>query len=437
MVNLIEVLKILNKESKQKFGLICLNCALDILPEEKLAEFLSIKGIELKENDRNTKMDLIHLVYQFYYNQYLAETGISKGSVTFLDFLGNMILYEDGMIEIKFHFDFISKHELSERFAEYCADIDITTYDVSMESKEIYPMDLFLTKKAKKIILTTESVLVYPGHELKKNYDGILEKISKASKTAHWTVLVTSVYGAVEVGLTKLILDMEKSNTWLYIIDPVHYQIMGIVRGKKNRLDEGIENIVINNLPKQSMRTPSQLGKISKYDFSEKNSYKPEKFQLFYISKDHKIETPMVKTDFVKSGKYSKIFKGLLLISNFSGVSIVSHSSDTKRKTDDMLVSGFLSAIDGFISEIGGSAEGFKEISYQGFKVAMLGGDKIKIALFLSESADKSLKERIVYFHRFFTEKYHNLIEKFENSGRIDIFPKDQIIKFAKLLLSI
>ena len=72
--------------------------------------------------------------------------------------------------------------QLSEKFAEYCADIGITTYDVTNESKEIYPMDLFLTKKAKGIRLTTEAVFVYPGHELKKDYDGLMQKILQKTR---------------------------------------------------------------------------------------------------------------------------------------------------------------------------------------------------------------------------------------------------------------
>ena len=60
------------------------------------------------------------------------------------------------------------------------------------------------------------------------------------------------------------------------------------------------------------------------------------------------MESPTVKMD--KSGKYGRIFKGLLLISNYSGVSILSHSNNA-QKVDDMLVSGFLSAIDGLIKE--------------------------------------------------------------------------------------
>jgi hypothetical protein len=147
-------------------------------------------------------------------------------------------------------------------------------------------------------------------------------------------------------------------------------------------------------------------------------------------------DLPMEKPDLDKPGRYGKNFKGLLLISNYSGVSILSHSSET-QKVDDMLISGFLSAIDGFISEIGGSALGFKEISYQGFIVEMLAGKEITIALFLSEPADKSLKERMEYFYKIFAEKYRKNIDEFEKSGRIDVFPRDQIINLAKLVLSI
>ena len=80
MVNLTEVLKILNKQSAEKLGLICLTCALNIIPEEKITEILSLKGIELKEKDKTDKIELINQLNLFYFNQYQKNIVFQKRS---------------------------------------------------------------------------------------------------------------------------------------------------------------------------------------------------------------------------------------------------------------------------------------------------------------------------------------------------------------------
>ena len=78
MINLTEVLKILSKQSTEKLGLICLNCALNVLSAEKIADFLSLKGVELKKKDKTAKMELINLLYLYYHNQYKKNIVFQK-----------------------------------------------------------------------------------------------------------------------------------------------------------------------------------------------------------------------------------------------------------------------------------------------------------------------------------------------------------------------
>ena len=56
----------------------------------------------------------------------------------------------------------------------------------------------------------------------------------------------------------------------------------------------------------------------------------------------------------------------------------------TKQKLDPTLISGFLSAMDSFVSEIGGTTS-MNEINYKGFYVHAAYGQYIKLALFLSK----------------------------------------------------
>ena len=100
------------------------------------------------------------------------------------------------------------------------------------------------------------------------------------------------------------------------------------------------------------------------------------------------------------------------------------------------LISGFLSAMDSFVSEIGGSAS-MNEINYKGFYVHAAYGQNIKLALFLSKPANLSLKERLAYFLNQFEEHYHDQISKFRKTGNTAVFDNNKIVELIKEILSV
>lgn len=103
---------------------------------------------------------------------------------------------------------------------------------------------------------------------------------------------------------------------------------------------------------------------------------------------------------------------------------------------DKELVSGFLSAMDSFVSEIGGTTS-MNEINYKGFYIHAVYGEYVKLALFLSRPASQSLKERLAYFLNHFEEHYHDQILNFKEIGNTAIFDKERIIELIKEILSV
>ena len=77
------------------------------------------------------------------------------------------------------------------------------------------------------------------------------------------------------------------------------------------------------------------------------------------------------------------------------------------------------------------------EISYKGFYVHAAYGQKIKVALFLSEPAHQTLKERLAYFLNHFEEHYHDQILEFNRTGNTAVFDKSRIVELLKEILSV
>jgi len=227
---------------------------------------------------------------------------------------------------------------------------------------------------------------------------------------------------------------MENLNVWLYVVDPLHKKILGITKGKKSKsYEQGLSEAFIQKLPHIPVRAPSQVVKISKYEFNESESYKPKRFHMFELlakeEYDKIIQIPREKN------KYRAIFKNLLIIDKSSGISIISHANETEMM-DDVLVAGFLSAMDSFVSEVGG-ASSLEEIDYKGFFIQASYGEMVKMALFLSEPGDQILKERLSYFVKQFEEKYRQQIEYFKLTGNVTLFNKKEIVSLAKEILEI
>jgi hypothetical protein len=258
--------------------------------------------------------------------------------------------------------------------------------------------------------------------------------MKSSTKISTWTVFVTTPLGAFNIGLFKLIGDMERLNIWLYIVDPLKKRIFGVIKGKKSKdHNQDLRDEYIQKLPREPIRAPSQVVKFSKYDLTDAETYKASKFTLFELLSENEHEK-LMKTP-ISEPRYKKIFRNLLIIEKDSGISVFSYSNEI-AVMDDNLISGFLSAIDHFMSEVGGSSS-LEEIDYKGFFVQATYGEYVKIAIFLSEPADQIFKERLSYFIKKFEKKYGKQIEEFKLTGNVSVFVNKELISLAKEILEI
>lgn len=426
-----EILRIIRKDVEGKFGIICLNCLMVRSRFKEIYNFMNSHDIPFPEGESLSKLDLLDYISIFFYKQYQKSPTLKKQFKTPIMYIGNFIINDEKLSDYLKRFDFISKQELIDAFADYCADFGISVY--STDKIKDYNLDLYLIKK--KPFLRTEAVFVRTGAELtEENYKNTFYLINEASKLAIWTVFVTTPRGVCNIGYERLKRDMENLNAWMYVIDPIHQKVLGIMKGKKSKVhDTSIRDEFIKKLPHKPVRTPSQIVKISKYHFKESESYNPKNFVMFelfpkeeLILKDHAVTV---------KPKFKETFRNLMIIDKDSGLNIISYSSE-ERSMEKELISGFLSAMDSFVSEIGGTTS-MNEISYKGFYVHAAYGQYIKLALFLSKPAHKNLKERLAYLLNQFEEHYHDQILQFTKTGNTAVFNKDRIVELIKEILSV
>ena len=426
-----QILNRIRSDNEGKFGIICLNCLIVRGRFKEIYDFMERHNVPFPQRDNMSKLDLLDHISIHFYEQYEKSKTLRKQFKTPLSYIGSFIINDIKLKDYLTRFDFISKQELIDVFADYCADYGISVYNT--KTIKDFSLDLYLIKK--KPFLRTESVFVRTGAEMtEESYKNTFYIISEASKLSIWTVFVTTPLGVCYIGLERLIGDMERLDTWLYVIDPIHQNILGIVKGNKSKNHNNeVRDAYISKLPHEPIRTPSQIAKISDYHFKESESYNPKIFTMFELfPKEKLIEEEHAIT---AKPKYKSCFRDLLIIERVSGLPMVSHSSED-FPMDKELVSGFLSAMDSFVSEIGGSTS-MNEISYKGFYVHAAYGKHIKLALFLSEPANQSLKERLLYFLNHFEVHYEDQIKKFVEIGNSALFDKEKIAEIVKELLSV
>ena len=387
-----EILKNIRKDIAGKFGIICLNCLMVRSRFKEIYDFMSRHNIPFPQGENLSKLEILDHISIFFYNQYQKSSTLKKQFKTPIMYIGDFITNDEVISDYLKRFDFISKKELIDAFADYCADYGISVY--STADIQDYSLDLYLIKK--KPFLRTEAVFVRTGEEMtEENYKNTFYLINEASKLAIWTVFVTTPRGVCKIGLERLKSDMVNLSTWMYVIDPIHQKILGVIKGKKSKVhDTTIRDEFIKKLPHEPIRTPSQLANISQYHFKESESYNPKKFVMFELFPMEKLilEDHAVK----KKPEFKETFRTLMIIDKDSGLNIFSYSSEDVSMEKE-LISGFLSAMDSFVSEIGGSTS-MNEINYKGFYVHAAYGQYIKLALFLTKPANQSLKERLAYF---------------------------------------
>ena len=421
------------KENQGKFGILCLNCLIVRTRFKELEDFMHTSRISIPPDNDLTKLDYLDYISIHFYKKYKEIDELKKLHPSCLDFIADMLFKDEKIKKYLSRFDFISKHELIDVFADYCADMGISVYDTSNVDESKYNLDLYLIKK--KPLLKTEAVFVRTGPQMtEEEYKNMFYLLNEASKVAAWTVFVTTPIGVYNIGLQRLILDMEKLNVWFYVIDPIHQRVLGITKGKKSK-DHNTENRddYITKLPHEPIRAQSRVVKISNYEFNESDSYNPKKFVMYEIlPKEEALER---EQSLVRKHLYRDIFRTLLIIDKSSGLPFVNYSREDLN-VDKELVSGFLNAMDSFVSEISG-AEGMDEINYKGFYIHAVHGKYVEVALFLSKPAKTGLKERLAYFLKDFEDRYDEEIQGFIRTGRTSYFDPEKIHPDIKDILDV
>ncbi len=419
----------LKEISKFKYGLISINYILINCSMEDLLHFIKNYGISLPEEKILTRFEYVILIALHLTKMYYASD-IQKKYEDPIDYIGHALLNEKMFKKYLINLDFIVKQDLIDAFADLFADLGDTIYNTSMNS--LTPkMDMYTVRK--KSTLRTESIFALTGFDLnEKTYLDTKNLIEKSKSVVNGSIFVTTPIGVLKIGLDKLRYDLIKLNCQLYIVDPSRKKIFCLSKTKKNEIqDEELREKFVRKLPKTPMRAPSQVLKLSDYYFNDSNSYSFNDYRLFDIYDKLEHNKLILKED--KVPKYVDIFKNLIIMEITSGTPIISYSSeDFKEMT---LASGFLAAMDSFVSQIGGSK--MEEINYKDFYVQAAYGKFTKLACFLSIPADKSLKERLKHLIAIFEEKNEENIKKFRVSGDTNLFDNDEIIYLIKEIIDI
>jgi hypothetical protein len=419
----------LQEKYEGKFGLICIKCLLHYSRIKDLEEFIKKNDIPLSSGNLE-KVDYLSYIVSYFYEVYKNNSNLQDLFSDPIHYIGDIISKDESLKHYLSYFDFYSKADLIDGFSDFCADLGITVYN-AQETDE-YTLDLYLVRRTP--FLRTESAIVRTGYQLdEEEYKNIFYHLNQASEISTWNVFVTTSYGAYRIGLNRLISDMKKLDIWLYIVDPAHKAIWGITKGGKNKnYDSDLRDKYIEKLPHEPIRAPSKVMNISDYYFSESDSYKSDSFRMFSLLPNRDISEDILEQ---REKTYRDIFQGIIVIGEETGLPLFSHFVD-EEKVDNALISGLLSAMDNFISEISGSTN-MQEINYKGFNVQATYGDKIKVALFLSESADKALRERLAYFVMQFEKRYEEAIDKFQKDGETSLFEKKSILRMTQEILDI
>ncbi|MFW9874658.1 MAG: hypothetical protein ACFFG0_16245 [Candidatus Thorarchaeota archaeon] len=278
-----DIIEAIRQENENKYGIICLNCLIVRTRFKEIKDFIETHSIKVPKDKELTKLDYLDYIGVHFYNKYSEIKELQQVFPTCLAFIAVMLFKDEKIKRYLSRFDFIAKHELIDVFADFCADLGIDVYDTSAINEKKYKCDLYLIKK--KPMLRTEAVFVRTGSEMtEEEYKNTFYLLNESSKVAIWTVFVTTPKGVYNIGLERLISDMEKLNVWFYVVDPIHQRVLGITKGKKSKdYDTEIRDQYIKKLPREPIRAQSRLTKISSYEFSESDSYNPKKFVMYEI----------------------------------------------------------------------------------------------------------------------------------------------------------
>ncbi|MHA1767049.1 MAG: hypothetical protein ACTSVK_12430, partial [Promethearchaeota archaeon] len=102
-----------------------------------------MKNNDIPEMDKNDtiKLELLDHIFLKLYEKYRNDSLLHYKHGMLLNYLAHTILRDEKLKDYLTRFDFISRKELMDIFADYCADFGISVYDAS--SIEDHSMDLY------------------------------------------------------------------------------------------------------------------------------------------------------------------------------------------------------------------------------------------------------------------------------------------------------
>ena len=383
----------------------------------------------------DTKDELQDALIEKLKKKHSANSSINSVYKDFNNYLGKELYNGIAKLNQFGIFDYAAKEDLISVFADYCADIGIYSYRMPKTNK--YMLDLFLTKKPAGFVIT-EAVFILCGWEVEEKYDQHYLELIKSSETyTKWKVFVTTPAGVMKIGYQRLINDMKKTGAWTYIIHPTHKRVIGVIKGKSSHtLEESEQQKFYDVVTVQPYRAPSQVMKISKYKFSEKYAYEPKNIRLFVdnLSEFEKEVVKKTSEDFLIDA-YSTHFKKLLVLSSLSGIPMFSSESE-QGNVDDTLVSGFLTALDSFISQMSGKTT-LEQIEYKGFVIYGHAEENTKFICIMDEKVDINFEQHLAYFGATFELQFKKEIEKFVKTGNMGIFNAALVTPLIRIILGI
>jgi hypothetical protein len=409
-----------------KYGIISIDYILSSVSVETLIEFAKQYDISVIVKGPSVKNALIEVLIKFFLEDPVRIKEAKSRHIDPLVNFGEHILESGLFTPALQQFDLMTKAELMNVFADFCADLKINVYKArGVPSQDC---DLFLTKKDP--LLKTETAFLLTAKEIETTYnDDLFETMNQLKEVSDWRIFVTTALGAAKIGYEKLLIDMKRFDCWCYIVDPLQKRILGLSKGGKSDIkSEIIRDKYIRQLPAQPFRAPSQVIKISKYDWSEKDAYNPKKILPYYFSEEGFAdieEAVRINTE---------IFQTLLIMDKDSGLSLYSYSNK-ENQVDGLMLSGFFTALESFVKGMSADAS-LREIDYQEFKINAVTGKYVKIILLTSASIDDVLWERLQNLLEYFEKRFGEQIHLFTQTGDQDLFNKAEITEqIQKILL--
>ena len=117
-----KILETIRKANEGKFGIICLNCLLVRARFKEISKFLEKNNIPSPEDDSLTKLELLDYISVHLFKRYQNDPALKREYDTPLTYIGELFIQDEKLSDYLTRFDYISKQELIDIFADQGAD---------------------------------------------------------------------------------------------------------------------------------------------------------------------------------------------------------------------------------------------------------------------------------------------------------------------------